>query len=91
MDKDGYQYKKGKLRTLGKEAMPAKIPNLTAQLRQDRISELKQDLKDLDLQINLHARERERFNTVKIFWGAIDANQQVIKYREERRRKKYKN
>ena len=66
LDKEGYNYKKGRSRTLGTGgATPKKRVFLSAQLKREKINHLKEDMAELELQMKLTETQRDKFTTAK--------------------------
>ena len=93
INKSGFKYKKGKSRSamltsyVSTSGKPKK--NVTRDLREKRLEQLREDLKEVDLQLSFSLQQRDKCSNVHNFSKAVEVSQQIDELRKKKRKYQY--
>jgi hypothetical protein len=91
INNSGFQYKKGKSRstmfaTPDSSTCGSTKKNVTRNLREKRLEQLQEDLKEVDLQISFSLQQRDKCSNVHNFSKAVEVSQEVDDIRKKKRK-----
>ena len=91
INNSGFQYKKGKSRstmfaTPDSSTCGSTKKNVTRNLREKRLEQLREDLKEVDLQLSFSVQQRDKCSNVHNFSKAVEVSQQVDDLRKKKRK-----
>jgi hypothetical protein len=91
INNSGFQYKKGKSRstmfaTPDSSTCGSTKKNVTRNLREKRLEQLRKVLKEFDLQISFSLQQRGKCSNVHNFSKAVEVSQQVDDLRKKKRK-----
>lgn len=92
MHDDGYQYKKKKSRSksFGTEASTHEVlekkPRLSQETRSKRLSDIEEDVKGMDTQIQLLERAREKYTSTQQYEHAAEKCKEIASIRDKKRK-----
>ncbi|XP_028418536.1 uncharacterized protein LOC114543950 [Dendronephthya gigantea] len=91
LDSDGYNYKKKKSRSklisnAGQDLQDKPPKKISQEIRTKRINELNEDLKEVDLQLDLCEKQRIKQTNVKQYAQAITLTEQISELRIKKRK-----
>lgn len=66
---------------------PAKRVKVSTEMRQERINELTDDIKEIDMQLSLYTRQREKNINSHLYQGAINVTEEMTKLKTKKREK----
>ena len=88
---EGFQYKKGKSRSSAVSSPQSAVSgttrkNVTRELREKRLGQLREDLKEVDLQLNFSIQQRNKCSNVHNYSKAVEVSQQIDELRQKKRK-----
>lgn len=88
LDKDGFNYKKSKSRSKA-VSLPFKVKKVLPDVREKRISELEEDLKETNIELQLMEKSRSKARNVNADERAIALTREIEQVRQKKRKLEY--